>query len=97
VVGTPEKTTSINDIYGRRQSSIKIQPNPAVDYITVISGEVALQESSWITIIDLNGRELIKCRNDGEINISSLHEGIYIVITSTAGKPTGYSRLIKVR
>ena len=97
VVGTPEKTTSINDLYIRKHNSVTIRPNPAGDYITVISDEMNLQESSWITIIDLNGRELIKCRNDGEINISSLHEGIYIVIMSTAGKPTGYSRLIKVR
>ena len=97
VVGTPEKITSINDLYNRKHNSVTIRPNPAGDNITVIADGMDLQESSWITIIDLNGRELIKCRNDGEINISSLHEGIYIVITSMAGKPTGYSRLIKVR
>lgn len=97
VVGTPEKTTSINDLYNKKQNSVTIRPNPASDYITVIPEGLTVSELSWITIMDLNGRQLLKCRNDGEINISSLHEGMYIVITTAAGKTTGYSRLIKVR
>lgn len=97
VVGTLEKTTSINDLYNRKQNLVMISPNPARDYITVTTGEINNPELSMITVTDLNGRELIKCRNTGQINIASLHEGIYIVIISTAGKPTGYSRLIKVR
>jgi hypothetical protein len=97
VVGAPAKTTSINDLYNRKQISVTIHPNPASEYITVTPEEMNATESSWVTITDLNGRELIKCRNTGQINISSLHEGIYIVITGTAGKPAGFSRLIKVR
>jgi hypothetical protein len=97
VVGAPEKTTSINDLHIRKHNSVTIRPNPARDHITVIADGMILPEPSWITIIDINGRELIKCRNEGEINISSLHEGLYIVIVSTAGRPTGYSRLIKTR
>ncbi|HAM10388.1 MAG: hypothetical protein A2X04_05115 [Bacteroidetes bacterium GWF2_41_9] len=97
VVGVPEKTTSINDLYNRKLNSVLIRPNPASNYITVITEGMTYPESSRITILDLNGRELMNCRNEGEINISSLRVGIYIVIISTAGKPTGYSRLIKVR
>jgi hypothetical protein len=97
VVGAPEKTTSINDLFRKKQNSATIRPNPANDYITIIPDGFNISESSMITIMDLNGRELIKCRNTGQINISSLHTGIYIVIISSEGKPTGYSRLIKAR
>ena len=97
VVGALEKITSINDIYNRKQNSVTIRPNPSRGYITVLTDGMTASELSWITIMDLNGRQLLKFRNDGEINISSLQEGIYIVIITTLGRPTGYSRLIKVR
>ncbi len=96
VVGKPVKTTSINDVYLAKKNHVTISPNPARDYITVATGDNT-PESSIITITDLNGRELIKCRNTGQIDISGLHQGIYIIITSKSGRPTGYSRLIKVR
>ena len=97
VVGTPVETTSIHDIFARDKNTITISPNPARDYITVTTGEFSDPESTMITIYDLNGRELIKCRNTGQINISILHQGIYLIFTSASGRPTGYSRLIKVR
>lgn len=97
VVGALLKTTSINDLYSKKQNQLTISPNPAYEYITVSTDELNGSELSYVTITDLNGRELIKCRNSGEINISSLHEGLYIVIATNAGKPVGFSRLIKVR
>lgn len=97
VVGAMLKTTSVNDMFSNRKNQLTISPNPAYEYITVTTDELNGSELSYITITDLNGRELIKCRNSGQINISSLHEGMYIVIATNAGKPIGFSRLIKVR
>jgi hypothetical protein len=47
--------------------------------------------------MDLYGRELIKVPFTERIDISSLHEGIYIILTSLNGRPIGYNRLIKTR
>lgn len=97
VVGKPIKTTSINDLYKRKNNLITVWPNPATDYITVVTDGVNATESSWITITDLKGRELIKCRNTRQIDISSLQKGMYIIIINDRGKPAGYSRFIIAR
>ncbi len=97
VVGAPLKTTSINDNYYEAKNSLLVNPNPSSDFITVSTGDSDNQELIWIRITDLNGREFINCRNSGQINISSLRPGIYIVTATISGKPAGHSRLIKVR
>ena len=97
VVGDPIKTTSINDIYYRNKNLIRLWPNPASDYIIVNPGEQQLTGLSYITVMDLYGRELIKVPFTERIDISSLHEGIYIILTSLNGRPIGYNRLIKTR
>ncbi|HUX96715.1 MAG TPA: T9SS type A sorting domain-containing protein [Bacteroidales bacterium] len=97
VVGALPKTTSIDDIYRKQQIQVLISPNPARDFITVSTSDINNYDLTWITITDLNGRELLKCRNNGPINISSLNQGIYIIFISSSGRPVGYSRLIKVR
>jgi len=97
VLGKPTKTTSINDFYKRKNNLVTVWPNPATDYISVLTDGVNVNESAWITITDLNGRELIKCRNTRQIDISSLQKGMYIIIINDRGKPAGYSRLIIAR
>jgi Secretion system C-terminal sorting domain len=97
VVGDPLKVTSINDTYYRNKNLISVWPNPAGDYINLNPGELQLSGLSYITVIDIYGRELIKVPFSERIDISSLHEGIYIIITSFNGRPVGYNRLIKTR
>ena len=97
VVGALAKITSINDIYGKQQMQVLVSPNPARDFITVSASDINNSELTWITIADLNGRELMKSINNGPINISSLNQGIYIIFISKSGRTIGYSRLIKVR
>jgi hypothetical protein len=97
VVGTPLKTTSVNDNYYKLKTSLSVFPNPSRDFITVSTGGTDNEELLWIRITDLNGREYINCRNTGQINISSLKQGLYIVSATISGKPAGHSRLIKVR
>jgi hypothetical protein len=89
VVGDPFKTTSINDTYYKDKNIIIIWPNPASDYFNVNPGEQQLSGLSYITVMDLYGRELIKVPFTERIDISSLHEGIYIIITSLNGRPVG--------
>ena len=97
VVGDPLKITSINDTYYRNKNLISIWPNPATDYINVDPGELKFSGLIYITVMDLFGRELIKVPFSERIDISSLHEGIYIIITSMNSLPVGYNRLIKTR
>jgi hypothetical protein len=97
VVGYPLKITSINDINYRNKNMISIWPNPANDFININSGDLQLSGLPYITVLDLSGHELIKVPLSERIDISSLHEGIYIIITSLNGRPIGYNRLIKTR
>jgi hypothetical protein len=89
------KVTSVNDTYYKDKKLISLWPNPASDYFTVDAGERVISGSVYVSILDLSGRELIKVPYSEQIDISSLHEGMYIVITTLNGKPLGYNRLIK--
>jgi hypothetical protein len=98
VVGDPLKTTAINDTYSRNRNLINVWPNPATDYININPGEQQISGSSYIIFRDLFGRDLMKVHFSERIDISSLHEGIYIIIfTNMNGKSIGYNRLIKTR
>jgi hypothetical protein len=95
VLGDRLKVTSVNDTYYKDKKLISLWPNPASDYFTVDAGEQVISGSVYVSILDLSGRELIKVPYSEQIDISSLHEGMYIVITTLNGKPLGYNRLIK--
>ncbi|TAL69366.1 MAG: T9SS type A sorting domain-containing protein [Bacteroidetes bacterium] len=97
VVGGQLKITGINNIYYKGKNIIRIWPNPATDILNFDKGELQLSDPAYITFLDLSGRELIKIPYSEQVDISSLHEGSYIVVTSINGKPVGYNRLIKVR
>jgi len=45
----------------------------------------------------MQGRELLNVPLTERIDISSLHEGLYIVIAIRNGLPLGYSRLIRIK
>jgi hypothetical protein len=97
VVGNPLKVTSIDETHFTKKDRIRLWPNPATDYFTVNSDKIPVPELAYVSILDLSGRELIKVPLSERIDISSLHEGIYIVITSYNGRSVGYNRLIKTR
>jgi len=97
VMGDRLKVTSVNDINYKGKNMISIWPNPASDYFSVEAGEELISGSAYITILDLSGRELKKVPYSEKIDISSLHEGMYLVITTINGKPMGYTRLIKTK
>jgi hypothetical protein len=97
VVGGRLQTTSVEDKYYNEINRISIWPNPANDYIRIDPGDLALSGHLYVTITDLNGRIVIKEPYSERIDISTLHEGMYIIITSISGKAVGYNRLMKTK
>jgi len=97
VVGSPLVITSIDDIHYKNKSSLNIWPNPAKDYININPGELQLYGLSYITLTDLNGRQLIKVPFSERVDISSLRDGMYFLVITINGIPVSYNRLIKTR
>jgi hypothetical protein len=97
VVGSPLLITSIKETQYENPVLKNIWPNPAKDYINIDRGNLQLSGISYVTITDLNGHQLLKVPFSEKVDISTLHEGMYIVIISTNDKPVGYNRLVKIR
>jgi len=97
VLGYPLKITSVKETHTENKSHLNFWPNPARDYINIDPGELQLFGSVYVSITDLNGRELIKVPYSDRIDISSLHDGMYFIFLSMNGRPVGHSRLIKTR
>ncbi len=98
VVGDPLKTTSIDDPPEQDiKSTFRLWPNPASDFINLEVEDMAILRTAYITIIDLQGRQIMKVPYSERIDISSLRAGLYTVIVTVNGRPTGYIKLIKNR
>jgi hypothetical protein len=97
VVGDRLKVTSVNDYYYSDKKLVNVWPNPATDYINISSGDLLLSGLVIVSVFDINGRELMKVPFSDRIDISTLHEGIYFLITSMNGRAIGYNRLIKTK
>lgn len=98
VVGKPLKPTSIedmNDIKTEKKEIHILWPNPSSDYINLDFNDLVFSSSAYISIIDLQGREMIKVPYSDRIEISSLSPGLYTVIIITDRKPVSYLRLVK--
>lgn len=94
VTGAP-LVTSVNDILVSKINQLRFWPNPAKDKIYFDTESLAPSGLNYISIFDLTGRELIHVPFTETIDISSLHEGVFIIISSRNGKRSGYGRLIK--
>ncbi len=64
------QVTGINNV---STEQIKVYPNPANDFISVIGND-----NSVVKIYDIHGR-LVKTSNSSVVNVSDLSEGIYIL------------------
>lgn len=94
VVGAPIKATSSDDFNPPDPKRYTIWPNPASDYINLNCSDLANSRSAFISIIDMQGRELMKVPYSERIDISRIRPGIYTVITLSEGRRTGYFRLV---
>jgi hypothetical protein len=92
----PFLNTSINDRHFRG-STLRFWPNPAGDHIFLDTRDLQDNESLSITIFDLHGRKMISLPYRERIDISSLREGLYIIMAERNGFPAGFSRLVKTR
>jgi len=96
VTGAP-LATAINDVPYRNKNSLHFYPNPAVDFITIDQTDWMVAGNTYISIVDLQGREVLKVLLTERIDISSLREGMYIITATRNGIPFEYNRLIKTR
>lgn len=96
VFGPPVKPTAVNDITSGI-NTIRTWPNPAVDFINIEVGDLLMRSLPVIRISDLKGRDLIRTSYTTRVDISSLPDGIYLLVLSVRNKPVGYSRFIKTR
>jgi len=94
IVGAPIKTTSSDDEIPPVYSNFRMWPNPASDYINLDCSDLALSRSAFISVIDLQGREMMRVPYREQIDVSGLKQGIYTLITLLDGKRTGYFRLV---
>jgi len=97
VLGSPLKITAVHETSYKNNNLMTLWPNPATDHININPGGMQLFGSSYITITDLNGNELINVPFSEKIDISSLHAGMYFLLININGKPVGYNRFIKSR
>lgn len=93
----PPLVTSVNDIPYKNRSVIHFWPNPANDFISFDPEEVPVDGQTYISFIDLQGRELLKVPLTERVDVSTLNEGMYIIIASRNGKPYGYSRIVRTK
>lgn len=87
IVSTIDTLSTINDIaeFENESSVVKFYPNPLEDKLSILSKN----ESSTIRIIDLNGRELINERIEGQskvLNLGQIQSGIYIIKFESEGR-----------
>jgi hypothetical protein len=97
VLGSPLIITSVHDTYYKDKTPLTVWPNPARDYLNIDPGDLQQSGSAYITITDLNGRELIKVLLSNKVDISTLHDGFYFLVVKVNGRPVSYNRFIKSR
>jgi hypothetical protein len=97
VVGSPLLVTSVKEPEISNSTQFKVWPNPSKDYINIEPGDIRLFGESYISVIGLSGQELMRVKYNQRIDITSLHEGMYILVITTNGKPVAYNRIMKIR
>ena len=89
--------TSVRDITFRQWKELHIYPNPARNYVIIDNTELEFNGDIFISFVDINGREVLKGSLERRMDISMLHEGIYLVVASRNSIPVGYSRILKIK
>lgn len=97
VLGSPLLVTSVDDITVPEKNKTAFWPNPAKDYINLSTSDSRLPGKAQITISDMTGRKVLNAIYNERIDISDLHEGMYLIVVTLNGLPVGYNKLIKAR
>ena len=96
VVGTI--ATDIQDLTFVKE--IKISPNPATDFINIISDQELIEKSTVLTISDITGNivQQFKLNSDNEkIDVSGLSNGMYLIKSNNTNiiKPVKFLKISK--
>lgn len=81
----------------RYSPNISIWPNPARDIINIGLPGDQLQSKGEIRIFDSGGRQCIRCRFTGTLDISSLVQGAYFLEIINGGKRLAISKFLIIR
>ena len=95
VVGASHKATSITAITDQEIEKLTIWPNPVKDFLSVESGETGISDNLKIAVFDIQGRQLIMKNYTQKIDVSSLKEGVYIIVLYNNRRPLKINRFIK--
>jgi len=93
----PPLLTGINDIRFRNRTVLHFWPNPARDFIVFDPEQLPVDGMTYISVNDMQGRELMNIPLTDRIDISRLQEGLYIVVAIRNNLPIGYNRLIRLK
>jgi len=82
-------------IHTKLLNDFQLSPNPAKESLSIISELNAAN----LTIIDINGIVVLteKLRSNGNVDISNLAEGVYLVRLEGAGGQRASKRLVKMK
>lgn len=94
VMGPPLKTTSSDDVNPVITKNYRMWPNPASDFINLDCSDLVNSHSSFISIIDLQGNELMNVPYSERIDISGLKPGLYTVIAFSKGRRIAHFKLV---
>lgn len=99
VSGAPLKITSAEETESDPpiEKVFGFWPNPASDHLNLKCDDPVLAAKSFVSIIDLQGREYIRVRYSERIDISFLRPGIYTVLITADRIRAGHFRLVKTR
>jgi hypothetical protein len=97
LVGRKLRTTGIDNTEPPEKKVFRLWPNPAISTVTLVCTSLISGPPDMVSVIDLNGNELIRVIYTEQIDVSSLKAGSYIVIPKRNNKPMGYLRLVKTR
>lgn len=97
VMGPALKTTSSDDRTTRIETNFRVWPNPATDHVNISCGELLITGSAFISVFDIQGREVMKVPFTERLEISNLKPGVYNLIPFDGSRRVGYFRLIKIR
>ena len=95
VVGAQFKTTSISDLPEVESTRLNIWPNPTKDFLSIETGDLIFKDDLTISIFDLQGRRFKMESFTERIDVSSLKEGIYVIILYNNNEPLKINRFIK--
>ena len=89
--------TDINEISFIKNSSLKIYPNPAFDFVKVEFPQI--QNSTDVKIYSTTGQVKIECQmtfGQSEFEISTLPPGLYIISIQLAGRVLAIRKFVKI-